>query len=403
MRAVSRRKELERDTFGTDRIATTMSSGNQGVSKDGAFVSANTGNFEEALGLFAPEATSVVDAAVDAPAGEHSVANRFDSPVSRSQPADPIGQSENALRSLRERLISVDAEASRRAPLVRRINAVRDATTRSAFAAGAIVASRIRYHLVQHPKLPRGAVSIACILIAALVVRYLVGGMGTPPAPAGVANVASDYSVDSSAITKASIPAPRTEVEPVRGSNELRSAPAVRRAVPELKIATKPAQEARRPDAPLNGIRRDVSTSRRSVAAQPDTSESSSPAAAATVPDARQAPPLLSSTLDPREIIENDASSNVVYSDRDRDVRPPQLIDSELPRPTVAGWRTDTNTIELIVSEDGSVEHVKLLTAPQRMTDVMLLSRAKLWKFAPALKDGQPVRYRVVMTWEVNP
>jgi outer membrane biosynthesis protein TonB len=80
------------------------------------------------------------------------------------------------------------------------------------------------------------------------------------------------------------------------------------------------------------------------------------------------------------------------------------MVDSdELPRPTVAGWRTDTNTIELIVSDDGSVEHVKLLTAPQRMTDVMLLSRAKLWKFAPALKDGRPVRYRVIMKWEVNP
>jgi hypothetical protein len=406
MRAVSRRRNLRETRFGTDRIATTMSSGNQGVSNDGAFVSKNTGNFAETLELFAPEATSVVDAAVDAPAGERSVANRFDSPVSR--PADPIGQSENALRSLRERLISVDAEAHRHAPLVRRINAVRDATTRSAFAAGAMVASRIRYHLVQHPKLPLGAVSIACIFTAALVVRFLVGGMGMPPAPAGVANVASDHSVDSPAVTKASIPPPsipppRTEVEPVRGPNELRSAPAVRRAVPELKIVTKPAQEARRPDAPLNEIRRDVSISRRSAAAQPDTSASSSPAAAATVPDARQAPPLLSSTPNPGGIIENDASSNVVYSDRDRDVRPPQIIDSELPRPTVAGWRTDTNTIELIVSENGSVEHVKFLTAPQRMTDGMLLSRAKLWKFAPALKDGHPVRYRVIMTWEVNP
>lgn len=170
-----------------------------------------------------------------------------------------------------------------------------------------------------------------------------------------------------------------------------------------MKIVTKPAQEARRPDAPLDEIRRDASASRRSAAAQPDASASSSPAAAATVPTARQAPPLLSSTPNPGGIIENDASSNVVYSDRDRDVRPPQMIDSELPRPTVAGWRTDTNTIELIVSENGSVEHVKFLTAPQRMTDGMLLSRAKLWKFAPALKDGHPVPYRVIMTWEVNP
>jgi len=79
------------------------------------------------------------------------------------------------------------------------------------------------------------------------------------------------------------------------------------------------------------------------------------------------------------------------------------MLDAELPRPTVPGWSTATNTMELIIAENGSVERVKLLTAPQRMPDVMLLSRAKLWKFAPAVKDGHPVRYRLVMTWEVNP
>jgi outer membrane biosynthesis protein TonB len=59
--------------------------------------------------------------------------------------------------------------------------------------------------------------------------------------------------------------------------------------------------------------------------------------------------------------------------------------------------------MELIIAENGSVERVKLLTAAQRMPDIMLLSRAKLWRFAPAVKDGHPVRYRLVMTWEVNP
>jgi hypothetical protein len=33
----------------------------------------------------------------------------------------------------------------------------------------------------------------------------------------------------------------------------------------------------------------------------------------------------------------------------------------------------------------------------------MLLSRAKLWKFSPAIRDGRPVRYRLVVTWLVNP
>ena len=112
MRAVPRRKELERDTFGTDRIATTMSSGNQGVSNDGAFVSENTGNFAEALGLFAPEATSVVDVP-----STHLPANT-PSPIdstAQSVAVDLRTQSVNPRMhyvAFERRLISVDAEAS---------------------------------------------------------------------------------------------------------------------------------------------------------------------------------------------------------------------------------------------------------------------------------------------------
>jgi outer membrane biosynthesis protein TonB len=79
------------------------------------------------------------------------------------------------------------------------------------------------------------------------------------------------------------------------------------------------------------------------------------------------------------------------------------MLSPELPRPTFATWATRPNSMELIVSESGSVERVRLLTPPQRMPDMMVLSRAKVWKFAPALKDGRPVRYRLVLTWEVNP
>ena len=92
-----------------------------------------------------------------------------------------------------------------------------------------------------------------------------------------------------------------------------------------------------------------------------------------------------------------------IYSEADRDVRPPAMLSSELPPPTFSGWTTRPNVMELIVSETGAVEHARLLTPPQRMPDMMLLSRAKLWKFGPAMKDGHPVRYRLVVRWEVNP
>jgi hypothetical protein len=100
---------------------------------------------------------------------------------------------------------------------------------------------------------------------------------------------------------------------------------------------------------------------------------------------------------------QDDQTPTVVYSERDRDVRPPQEIDIDLPRPAVLSWATIKNAMEVIVAEDGSVERVKWLGLPQRMPDMMLLSRAKVWKFAPAVKEGHPVRYRLVLTWEVNP
>ena len=59
--------------------------------------------------------------------------------------------------------------------------------------------------------------------------------------------------------------------------------------------------------------------------------------------------------------------------------------------------------MEVIVSQTGAVERVRMVTPPQRMPDMFVLSRAKVWMFKPAMKDGRPVRYRLLRTWEVNP
>jgi hypothetical protein len=37
------------------------------------------------------------------------------------------------------------------------------------------------------------------------------------------------------------------------------------------------------------------------------------------------------------------------------------------------------------------------------MTDMLLLSGAKTWKFTPAMKEGVPVRYRTTISWEITP
>ena len=93
---------------------------------------------------------------------------------------------------------------------------------------------------------------------------------------------------------------------------------------------------------------------------------------------------------------------DTIYSAQDRDVIPPQT-EEQLPGPTIAAWTTRTNAMEVIVSQTGDVERVRLVTPPQRMQDTFVLNRAKVWMFKPAMKDGRPVRYRLLLTWEVNP
>jgi hypothetical protein len=88
-----------------------------------------------------------------------------------------------------------------------------------------------------------------------------------------------------------------------------------------------------------------------------------------------------------------------VYTDADREVEPPIMVYPQVRPGTSAGPESDFNTMEIVVSERGMVEQVRLLTTPKRMTDMMLLSGAKTWRFEPASVAGAPVRYRMAITW----
>jgi len=92
-----------------------------------------------------------------------------------------------------------------------------------------------------------------------------------------------------------------------------------------------------------------------------------------------------------------------IYSQSDSNVTPPAFLYPQLPPQTLSGFQPDMNTIELIVSETGTVERVRLLSTPKRMPDMMLLSNAKNWVFEPALKDGRTVRYRLELSWTATP
>jgi serine/threonine protein kinase len=84
-----------------------------------------------------------------------------------------------------------------------------------------------------------------------------------------------------------------------------------------------------------------------------------------------------------------------------RDVTPARLLTSQNGAGLDASI-TDVNSMELVISKLGRVEQAKLSAPAKRMTDMVLLSSAKTWKFAPAMRNGQPVRYRTVYSWETT-
>jgi hypothetical protein len=97
--------------------------------------------------------------------------------------------------------------------------------------------------------------------------------------------------------------------------------------------------------------------------------------------------------------------SSPVYSSVDSSVDPPVLSFPQLI-PQVAGPGASSsvlNRMVVIVSAEGTVERVQLVEGPARMPDMMLLSGVKTWRFTPAFKDGEPVRYRTVISWAALP
>ena len=106
-----------------------------------------------------------------------------------------------------------------------------------------------------------------------------------------------------------------------------------------------------------------------------------------------EAPPVLAVVEDP-----------TIYSKASPDVQPPVMYEPKLPPvAATADGLPGTNTMELLIDETGAVQQARLTSRPVRMSDMMLLSPAKTWKFHPATRNGRPVKYRLTMSWTVAP
>ena len=82
-----------------------------------------------------------------------------------------------------------------------------------------------------------------------------------------------------------------------------------------------------------------------------------------------------------------------VYSRTDPDVVPPQSVYPNLPRDRPGGPADGRTVLDLLISADGRVEHVRLRTPPRDVHEFMLVSAAKAWRFDPATVHGRAVRF----------
>ncbi len=88
-------------------------------------------------------------------------------------------------------------------------------------------------------------------------------------------------------------------------------------------------------------------------------------------------------------------SSDRIYSPSDASATPPRQVYPALPAdPSAGSRREDLTILDLVVSADGQVEHVRLRTTPRDVHEFMLVSAAKAWRFEPATVDGRPVRFQ---------
>jgi outer membrane biosynthesis protein TonB len=98
----------------------------------------------------------------------------------------------------------------------------------------------------------------------------------------------------------------------------------------------------------------------------------------------------------PTPVITRLEDTTVVYTSANAEVAPPRS-----PSPTpLRPWRADSSlpgpSVEVTVASDGSVEKVRMF-AVGRLSDMMILSHIKSWRFEPAQRDGEAVRYRILL------
>jgi len=101
------------------------------------------------------------------------------------------------------------------------------------------------------------------------------------------------------------------------------------------------------------------------------------------------------------------APRKVFYTPSDTDVVPPAVVTQRMPRwegpaaQAIRGMRR-RGVIEVTISESGAVEAVVMRQPTSTLFDDLLLAEARKWQYAPATRNGAPVKYRKLIQFTLE-
>jgi periplasmic protein TonB len=96
-----------------------------------------------------------------------------------------------------------------------------------------------------------------------------------------------------------------------------------------------------------------------------------------------------------------------IYAANDIDVVPPVAVSKKMPlwRPPAGTvlWHEYVGMLEVVVDERGNVTSAAFRTSVHPLFDANVVQAARYWKFRPASRQGQPVRYRALIEVKLVP